>query len=153
MHNSLISSLTESNCRITIRALEIGAIDFVTKPKTISAETMENISKEIIDKIKNAAKANIKMAETVEVKKMIEVKTSLEIPKKYDASVIIATLKKKKEITEGERIVVMGASTGGTVAIQQILNMLSKDSPPMAIVQHIPEGFSLAYANRVNSEC
>ena len=143
----MISSLTERNCDITIRALELGAVDLITKPKKMISDSMEDLAEEIIFKVKNAVRANVKMAETVEVQKLYQ------IPKKYDVNAIIPEKKIRKEVTTGEKVVVMGASTGGTVAIQEILRVLPEDSPSIAIVEHIPSGFSRAFANRVNTQC
>lgn len=131
----MISSLTERNCDITLRALELGAIDFITKPKVdIKTETFCKAD-EIIAKVKMASKACVRKARP--------------IPQKANHEPEPTALYFKTT----HKVIAIGASTGGTEAIVQVLTRLPADSPGIVMVQHMPEGFTRSFAARLDSLC
>lgn len=135
----MFSSLTQQGAEATMKALSLGAIDFITKPKIKLSQTMEDLRSELTTKVKAAATAKLKKA----------IAPILEVPPKYGIDEVLAA-RKTAPAREGEKVLVIGASTGGTVAIEQILNKLPKDAPPTLIVQHMPPLFTRSFANRVN---
>lgn len=136
----MISSLTEKGADVTLQALELGAIDFISKPKLDLEDGLKSYSKEIIEKIHIAASANVRPKIPTE-KKPVE---------KYSADAILKAGKTRKHFKTTEKIISIGASTGGTEAIKEILATLPADSPGVVITQHIPESFSAPFAERMN---
>ncbi len=135
----MFSSLTQQGAEATMKALSLGAIDFITKPKIKLSQTIEELRSELTTKVKAAATAKLKKA----------IAPILDVPPKYGIDEVL-TARKTIPALEGEKVLVIGASTGGTVAIEQILNKLPKDAPPTLIVQHMPPLFTRSFANRVN---
>jgi len=129
----MISTLTEKGADITFKALELGAVDFVAKPKINVKTELAKYSAEVCDKVRAAAKAKIRGAGLV-------VKNG---PKKVAA----VTRRNKKQI------IAIGSSTGGTEALKELLVKLPVDSPPIVITQHIPKSFSGPFSRRLNSMC
>ena len=136
----MISTLTQEGAPSTLRALEIGAIDFVAKPNTGNATDLANYRQEIIEKVIIASKAKVKCI--TDSRSVSELKT--------DSSVITASLKDKR--LRGNFICAIGASTGGTEAIKEIITVMPEKSPPIVISQHIPETFSASFARRVDGQ-
>ena len=147
----MISSLTEAGADVTLKALGLGAVDFISKPKLDVAHQLEGYSKEIIAKVKAAATARIHPHVPV---KEVQTKTSRfdaeEIEKRYSTTIVLqrSPLRKMKAT---EKIIAIGASTGGTEAIKDILLQMRPDSPGTLIAQHIPPAFSTAFAKRMDS--
>jgi two-component system, chemotaxis family, protein-glutamate methylesterase/glutaminase len=135
----MFSSLTQRGAEATMKALSLGAIDFITKPKVKLTESMETLRLNILTRVKAAATAKLRKAIT----------PPLVVPPKYGMDEVL-TASRIPPAREGEKVLVIGASTGGTVAIEQILNKLPKDSPPTLIVQHMPPIFTRSFAQRVN---
>jgi two-component system chemotaxis response regulator CheB len=136
----MISTLTELGSNITFRALELGAVDFVAKPKLDITRGMEEYAIEITDKIRAVAQAQVS-------KKPIH---SL-IREKFTADAILPSTKGRYFSTE--KLIVIGASTGGTEAIKEILVKLPADAPGVLVTQHMPEHFTKSFADRLNSLC
>ncbi|MEO8332169.1 MAG: chemotaxis response regulator protein-glutamate methylesterase [Gallionella sp.] len=135
----MVSTMTEIGSDITFRALELGAVDFVSKPKLDIARGMEEYSIEIADKIRAAAQARVHKKAIV---------TELE---KFSADAILPSVAGRFRSTE--KLVVIGASTGGTEAIKEILTRLPADAPGVLVTQHMPEHFTKSFADRLNSLC
>jgi len=146
----MVSSLTEKGADTTLRALEMGAIDFVTKPKIDLANDFENYAAEIIEKVKIAAGANVAHIEKRVQRATIEGILDRKIDPKLSADAVLKKSIGKKRFRTTGKIVAIGASTGGTEAIREILAVLPADAPGIVISQHIPAGFSAAFANRMN---
>lgn len=127
----MISTLTEKGADVTIRSLELGAIDFIAKPKLDVANGISKYQKEIVDKIRVAAKAKPRA-------KARTISPVQAIPIKYSGT---------------ETIVGIGASTGGTEAIRQVLEQLSPAFPATVITQHMPPNFTKTFAERLNGLC
>lgn len=140
----MVSTLTEKGADVTLRALENGAVDFVSKPKLDVAELLPEYAEEIITKVKSAAKARVRPLERLPagIGKPISVK--------YSADVVLAK-KGGGHFRTTDRIIGIGSSTGGTEAIKEVVTNLPPDMPGIVISQHIPEAFSGPFAQRVNS--
>ena len=130
----MVSSLTERGSEVTLRALELGAVDFVTKPKLGIRDGMLDYSRLIADKIRSAARAQVKRA----VAPSAEHKPApaLRVP-----------------LHSSEKLVIVGASTGGTEAIRALLQPLPANSPGILITQHMPAGFTRSFAKRLDTLC
>jgi len=136
----MVSSMTEKNADVTLQALELGAVDFVSKPKLDITSGLEKCAEEIISKVRIAAKARVHP---------VEIQT-LEITPKYSADAILKDKKKRRHIVTTDKIIAIGASTGGTEAIKEILSEMPAHAPGIVITQHIPEIFSKPFAERMN---
>ncbi|MBZ2208157.1 protein-glutamate methylesterase/protein-glutamine glutaminase [Massilia soli] len=132
----MVSSLTERGSEITMRALELGAVDFVTKPKISIQSGMREYADLIADKIRAAAKARIR-ARTVPTGE----RTGAALPAI------------RNPLTSSEKLIIIGASTGGTEAIREFLMQMPSDCPGILIAQHMPEGFTSSFARRLDSLC
>ncbi|HSA86674.1 MAG TPA: chemotaxis response regulator protein-glutamate methylesterase [Nitrospira sp.] len=131
----MVSSLTEAGCETTLRALELGAVDFITKPKIDLREGMEEIAQELIAKIKAASVARIRGQNGSRVDRTTSSSSSTAMIKTTDT------------------IIAIGSSTGGTEAVKEILGRLPPHTPPIVITQHMPERFTKTWAGRLNSFC
>jgi two-component system chemotaxis response regulator CheB len=139
----MVSSLTERGADITMRALELGAVDFISKPKVDIAHTLEDYRTEIVAKVKLAARARVQAAPAIPVTMTVPPRLSADVILKRGASAPFRTT---------DRLIAIGASTGGTEAIKEILARMPADAPGIVISQHIPEAFSRPFAARMNRE-
>ena len=144
----MVSTLTEKGADITMEALELGAVDFVTKPKLDLANTIDAYREELIGKVKVAAKANVQA-----LTKRTAPKTLSNVAPKHDAGAIIDRSTRLSNFKTTDTIIAIGASTGGTEAIREVLEVMPPDTPGMVIAQHIPEGFSTSFAKRMDGIC
>ena len=136
----MISSLTEKGSEITLRALELGAVDFVSKPRLGIADGMRQYAEEITDKIRAASRARVRRLPLLPA-----------TDGSHSADAVLPAFRGLLGTTE--RIVVIGASTGGTEALKEFLMQMPPDSPGILITQHMPENFTRAFANRLDSLC
>ncbi|MFQ5455654.1 MAG: chemotaxis response regulator protein-glutamate methylesterase [Nitrospirota bacterium] len=139
----MCSSLTENGCETTLKALEYGAIDIIHKPRIGTKQFLEESRISICDVIKAASAAKLKPI-SVNLHK---------IRPKLSADAIIKKPAIGAMLQTTEKVVVIGASTGGTEAIQVFLESLPYDVPGIVIVQHMPEHFTTAFANRLDKLC
>ncbi len=147
----MISTLTEAGADVTFEALELGAVDFIPKPKIDVKEQLETYSKEIIEKVKMAATA--KVQPYVENKRVVKPSMG-SVSEKFSADVILKKqVNAPRHLKTTEKIIALGASTGGTEAIKEVLIRMPADAPGMVISQHIPEAFSGPFAKRMNGCC
>ncbi len=137
----IISSLTQEGSVSAIRALEFGAVDIITKPKIVTHANFEEIKIQICDSVKAAAQAK--------VRKRMEV----HVTPKHGADVLLSRRINKSMEETTDKIIALGASTGGTEALQFFLQSMPYDAPGIIIVQHMPELFTRAFANRLNGIC
>jgi len=135
----MISTLTEAGADITMRALDIGAFDFVPKPKDNLGKGIEDYAVEVTSKIRASLGVNIGE---------LERRSKLRFEDKPKAIQKVANYAPR-----AGQIIAIGASTGGTEAIKDVLIRLPANCPPVVITQHIPEKFSASYAARMNSTC
>lgn len=138
----MVSTLTERGAQVTLEALELGAFDFVAKPKLDLSTTITDYADEICEKVKAAADVPASM---------LEKKSNLHVEAKLTADAVLAKqAPPKMQLKTTEKIIAIGASTGGTEAIKDVLSALPVDVPGIVITQHIPVTFSAAFAQRVN---
>lgn len=135
----MISALTEAGADATLEALALGAVDYVTKPGADAAGNMDQYAEEIVAKVKAAATARV------------EGQRRLEVPPRLSADAVIARRPPPRDRAEGVSVIAIGASTGGTEAVRQILARLPADMPPIVIAQHLPGAFSAAFARRLDA--
>jgi two-component system, chemotaxis family, protein-glutamate methylesterase/glutaminase len=137
----MISTLTDRGAEATMKALELGAVDFVSKPRIGLVDGLSELSSQIVDKVRVAATANVKRASSPV----------------YDVSSLLT----KATVSGGpagfvgsrfstEKLIFIGASTGGTEAIKEILVRLPADFPAVLVTQHMPPGFTKTFAARLN---
>ena len=134
----MVSTLTERGAEVTLRALELGAIDFVAKPKIGVADGMRLLADDITDKIRTASKAQIRRAAAP--------LASAEAPPAARAPAAVQGLGRLST----EKLIFIGASTGGTEATKEVLLGLPADAPAVLITQHMPAGFTTSYAKRLD---
>lgn len=139
----MISTLTERGAEVTMKALELGAVDFVAKPRLGVVDGLNELAHQISEKIRIAAKANVKrLVRTATA----EISPALSSPLQLTSSSLPGHY-------ASERMVFIGASTGGTEAIKDILVKLPANFPAIAITQHMPPGFTATFAARLNGLC
>lgn len=141
----MVSSLTEAGCQTTLRALELGAVDFITKPKLDLRDGMEEVAQDLIDKVKAAAQAKIRSSR-------FQVSGSKLNPELETRNLKHAT-ESGAMLKTTDTIIAIGASTGGTEALKEVLEVLPPNTPPIVITQHMPERFTKNFADRLNSLC
>ena len=131
----MISTLTTMGSDTTIRALELGAIDFIAKPKVGVSSELKQYSDMICDKIRIAAQAGPRLAG---IRKKVASQATDDKPVLFSPKAL-------------KKIIAVGASTGGTEAIKSFLLPLPAQSPPIVITQHMPPGFTKTFAERMDS--
>lgn len=136
----MVSSLTSKGAEATIKALSLGAIDFITKPTTNLSTTMEEMRQDLVTKVKIAASAHLARPRM----------TIMNVAPKLSMDAVIERASFDHDKARSETVVAIGASTGGTVAIDHILRYLPPDFPPVVIVQHMPPLFTESFAKRAN---
>lgn len=134
----MVSTLTEKGSEITMRALELGATDFVTKPKSGISDGMREYTDLITDKIRIASKASV---------------ASLQRTAKQGQEKQATPSMLKNPLISSEKLLIIGASTGGTEAIKSFLLQMPSDCPGILITQHMPAGFTKSFADRLNTIC
>ena len=141
----MISTLTENGAEVTLRALEYGAVDYISKPKIDVSEQLQAYADEIVAKVKIASVAHVQP-----LKKRKQVKKT-DLPDKMSADAILNRTQGKKHFRTTDRIIGIGSSTGGTEAVKDVLAGLPPDMPGIVISQHIPAAFSASFANSCNN--
>ncbi|MDF3035007.1 MAG: chemotaxis response regulator protein-glutamate methylesterase [Paucimonas sp.] len=134
----MVSSLTEKGSEITLRALELGAVDFVTKPKLGIQAGMLEYADMITDKIRAASQARIRPR-------------PIGLPQVRPAGGELPMM--RNPLLSSEKLIIVGASTGGTEAIKDFLMQMPSDCPGILITQHMPEGFTRSFAKRLDGLC
>ncbi|MEA3132642.1 MAG: two-component system, chemotaxis family, protein-glutamate methylesterase/glutaminase [Gammaproteobacteria bacterium] len=134
----MVSSLTERGAEVTLDALSVGAVDYLSKPKIDLAATLADYRDELIAKVKAAASARVRAPSAAAA---------------AGAGAVLAKRAPQRQLRTTERIIAIGASTGGTEAIKDVLIHLPPDTPGIVITQHIPKLFSGAFARRMNACC
>jgi two-component system chemotaxis response regulator CheB len=146
----MISSLTERGADTTLKALELGAFDFVSKPKVDVAGTLADFSDEILSKIRAAAGTRV-------VARSSPAAIPASVAPRHSADAILPAADSatavKRMLRTTDRVIAIGASTGGTEAIRAVLTAMPADSPAIVIAQHIPAAFSGPFAKRMDGLC
>ena len=144
----MISTLTERGAEVTMRALELGAVDFVSKPRVGVANGLTQLSNEIVEKIRIAA--------TAHVHRMVKPAAAAAAPAGTDAAGAPAAAKPPVSSAtllgrvSTEKLIAIGASTGGTEAIKEVLTQMPADAPAIVITQHMPASFTASFAARLD---
>jgi two-component system chemotaxis response regulator CheB len=131
----MVSTITQQGAEVTLRALELGAVDFVAKPKLDVARGMEDAAREIVEKIRLAAGARVRPAA---------------MPRAAPGPRPALALGTRAST---EKLIIVGASTGGTEAIKEVLLPMPSDAPGILITQHMPAGFTKSFAQRLDGQC
>jgi two-component system chemotaxis response regulator CheB len=139
----ICSTLAESGSETALRAIDYGAVEVITKPRLGTRQFLEESRIHICDVVKAAAQARVRPYK----------ERSLSVAPKLTADVILDKPASRAMIQTTEKIVVVGASTGGTEALRVFLEALPHDAPGIVIVQHMPEHFTAAFAKRLDSLC
>jgi two-component system chemotaxis response regulator CheB len=138
----MISTLTEKGAGVTLEALTLGAVDFIAKPKIDVVNALNNYAEDIISKVKMAARANISQNFNRTLK-------AREGDKIGDVHLKTETVK-KRSAANSNKIIALGASTGGTEAIKTVAKELPADTPAIVITQHLPAAFSESFARHID---
>ncbi|TDM04839.1 MAG: chemotaxis response regulator protein-glutamate methylesterase [Ideonella sp. MAG2] len=142
----MVSTLTERGADVTMRALELGAVDFVAKPKIGIADGLKILAEEITDKVRIASKAHIHRPPP-------SAAATAAAPATANGSAAAVKPTAPLGRVSTEKIIFIGASTGGTEATKEVLVNLPPDSPAVVITQHMPPGFTKSYATRLDGLC
>ena len=148
----MVSTLTARGAEATMRALELGAVDFVAKPRLDIQKSMAEYAREITDKIRIAARAKLRVAR-------MHTAGPGAVARDADHALLPATGADTRppmpaaRLLSTEKLILIGASTGGTEAIREVLMGLPPDSPGILITQHMPAGFTKSFAERLNKCC
>lgn len=145
----MVSTLTERGADVTLKALELGAVDFFAKPASDLANTFMEHAPEICAKVRLAAGAKPRERTTVP-KLDLSAPTRLEVSPRLSADAVLPRAQTHLS-RGGQRIIAIGASTGGTEAIRVVLEAMPPTAPPIVITQHIPAAFSAPFAARMDS--
>ena len=132
----MVSSLTEAGSEATLRALELGAVDFIGKPRSDNEKSLEIYAEDLVDKIRAAKMARLRHVTVL--------KESPVLPRSVPPAV--------RRAADG-KVIFIGASTGGTEALKTVLMGMPADCPPILVVQHMPETFTGSFARRLDSLC
>ncbi len=145
----VISSLALQGSEATLRALELGAVDYVSKPALGLGQGLEELAPEIISKVKNAAMINMDvLRRQVKQSRMERRGASPDDIPHMGGNVSVKPL-----VHSTDKVIAIGASTGGTVAVKSILTKLPANLPGILVVLHMPAGFTSSYAHSLNSFC
>ncbi|MEC9459572.1 MAG: chemotaxis response regulator protein-glutamate methylesterase, partial [SAR324 cluster bacterium] len=139
----MVSALTTQGSKEALRSLELGAVDIVEKPRLGVREALEEISIQICDKMKAAAQARV----------ITPHQRFITPAKKFSADAILAAINSPTGTKGQDSIIAIGSSTGGTVALRDVLSPLPADMPGIVIVQHMPKAFTASFAESLNNEC
>lgn len=136
----MVSTLTERGAEVTLDALRFGAVDFVTKPRVDLSHSLTEYAEELIEKVKVASRARVGVLGSLEHRSGPRV----------TIDEVLAPVASRRNFRTTDRLVAIGASTGGTEAIRELLEVLPVDTPGIVIAQHIPASFSRPFAERMN---
>jgi len=140
----ICSTLTANNSETALAAMDKGAIEIITKPKLGTREFLEESRVRICDVVKSAARARLSRRLS---------RRPMAVKPKLTADAILPKPQSKAMIQTTEKVVVVGASTGGTEALRVFLEALPLDAPGIVVVQHMPEVFTAQFAKRLNESC
>ena len=149
----VISSLTEKGGEMSLKALEYGALDVLTKPRMITKEFFDESRIVICDAVKAAAQANLKRSAIHAVRNLVKDTPPLVMPKLSADEILEISHSAVSIKNTTDKIIVLGASTGGTQAIEAFLKAMPPDCPGIVIVQHMPEMFTKSFADRLDKIC
>jgi two-component system chemotaxis response regulator CheB len=151
----MVSTLTERGAEVTLRALELGAIDFVAKPKIGVADGLRQLAEDITDKVRTAARAHVRRLPPAAAPGAPGQAAAPGGPGQHAAPAGVRPAAPVAALgrLSTEKIIFIGASTGGTEATKEVLMNLPPDAPGVVITQHMPPGFTKSYAARLDGLC
>ena len=138
----MISTMTTHGADVTLDALDVGAVDCISKPRNNTVDSFDRYEKEVLSKIKIASQANIR-----------PYRPGLAPQKQAHKGSAIGRIVEKKRAIVSNKIIAIGSSTGGTEALKEVITRFPENMPPVLITQHIPPGFSKSFAERMDSLC
>jgi two-component system, chemotaxis family, protein-glutamate methylesterase/glutaminase len=144
----MVSSLTERGADVTLDALALGAVDYLSKPKIDLAATLKDYAEELVEKVRTAARASVRALDPRQARPPGPVG-----PAHTADAVLPKAPPRNRPLRTTDRVIAIGASTGGTEAIKEVLIRLPADCPGVVIAQHIPKAFSTPFARRMNDCC
>jgi len=144
----MVSSLTEHGAEVTLDALAVGAVDYLPKPKIDVAATLTDYAEELRAKIRSAAAARVRPYTGA-----VTPGGAGGVAPRLGVDAVLAKAPARRQLRTTDRIIAIGASTGGTEAIKEVLVQLPADTPGIVITQHIPKAFSTPFARRMDSCC
>lgn len=144
----MVSSLTEHGAEVTLDALAVGAVDYLPKPKIDIAATLTDYADELRAKIRSAATARVRPYTGSAAGN-----GSASVVPRLGVDAVLAKAPVRRQFRTTDRIIAIGASTGGTEAIKEVLVQLPADTPGVVITQHIPKAFSTPFARRMDACC
>lgn len=139
----ICSTLVEKGADTTLKALEYGAVDIIQKPTIGTKKFLEEATVLLTDAVKAASKVNVKKLTT----------RTQQVSPKLTADAVLSAVSGKAMSKTTDKVIVIGASTGGTEAVRSLLEAMPHDAPGIVIVQHMPQGFTESFANRLNDHC
>ncbi len=145
----MVSSLTERGADVTLDALALGAVDYLSKPKIDLAATLQDYADELIEKVRIAARASVRALDP----RSARAASDAPGPAHSADAVLPKAAAHGRPLRTTDRVIAIGASTGGTEAIKEVLMRLPPDCPGVVIAQHIPKAFSTPFARRMNDRC
>ncbi|MBN1500049.1 MAG: chemotaxis response regulator protein-glutamate methylesterase [Spirochaetes bacterium] len=143
----ICSALTENNVKLSMEAMAAGAIEVISKPKVGMKNFLYESALTLIDSVKSAAGADVGKF------KKVYTGSGLKVEPKFTADVILAPAAGRNHFIPSKKLVAIGASAGGTQTIEEILVQLPESTPGIVIVQHMPENFTKAFAERLDKLC
>ncbi len=144
----MVSSLTERGADVTLDALALGAVDYLSKPRIDLAASLKDYAEELIGKVRIAARASVRALDPRQSGTPGAVR-----PAHSADAVLPKAPKLTRPLRTTDHVIAIGASTGGTEAIKAVLMRLPPDCPGVVIAQHIPKAFSAPFARRMNGCC
>jgi len=144
----MVSSLTERGADVTLDALALGAVDYLSKPRIDLAATLKDYAEELVEKVRIAARASVRALDPRQARA-----PGVPGPAHSADAVLPKAPPRTRPLRTTDRVIAIGASTGGTEAIKEVLMRLPPDCPGVVIAQHIPKAFSTPFARRMNDCC
>lgn len=152
----MVSSLTENGAEVTLDALSLGAVDYLPKPKMDLASKLSEYRDELIEKVRAAARARVRPSRHAEAPPPAAPVATRAVPRQVgpaNSATVIVPRMPPRNFKSADKLIAVGASTGGTEAIREFLMGMSADSPGIVIAQHIPKVFSGPFAKRLDRTC
>jgi two-component system chemotaxis response regulator CheB len=155
----MVSTLTERGAEATLRALELGAVDCIQKPGACMPGDMAEYTRQITDKIRAAARAKPRIAKMAAGGSHPALRRTDRLPAATAASTASGidprtqAVRPSARLAASGKLILIGASTGGTEAVREVLMRMPADSPAILITQHMPAGFTKSFAERLNKSC
>jgi len=141
----MISTLTEKGAAVTLEALELGAVDFIAKPKVDVSHSLNDYADDIIAKVRMAARARVRGIDSKPATKINKA-----VPVKHSVDAVLQANSAKSHFKTTDKIIALGSSTGGTEALKEMVAGLPGSTPAIVVSQHLPAAFSASFAKHVN---